>query len=155
MNEYRSPTYRVWLIIFAIVFLLSFLSGILGVRAIISIIIRNPEIMNTELYTVIRSGIIALMDGTLLVVATILLIRATLTRSTYQVWLLIIAIGFMLKFALGLIAGISAFNILSRYDFAHHKVDYYYLIGVSIITLIYGVFAVVAITLSRRMAFKS
>ncbi len=147
MKEHKGLSYRVWLLIFAIVFLLG-LVGIFGLRTIIS---TSSE----ELRTVIQTGIIILVDAVLAVVAIILSIRATLKSSTYKVWFLIIAIGFILNFGLGLIATIDAFNIVLRYDFAHHKVDYYNVIGNSIIPLIYGALSIVAIILSRRISTKT
>ena len=131
MKEYKGSSYRVWLIIFATVFLLG-LVGIFGLRAIISS--SDSPVLKTELRTLIQTGII-LVDVVLAVVAIILSIRATLKSSTYKVWFLIIAIGFIFNFGLGLIATIDAFNIILRYDFAHHKVDYYNVIGNSIIPL--------------------
>ena len=156
MSEYKQSTYRVWLIIFAIVFILSFLQGIFGLRALIGIIVRNPEVINTELFTLIRSAVIVLVNAVLAVATVVLSIRTARKRSSYQVWFLIIAIGFTLKFALGLITGINAFNILSPHRIAGpYKFDYYTLIGCSLITLIYGVFAVVSTVLSRRTVHES
>jgi hypothetical protein len=152
-NQNKKLSYRVWLLIFAIVFLLG-LVGILGLRAIISSSSAMGE-LNTELSTVIQTGIIISIDVVLAVVAIILSIRTTLKSSTHKVWFLIIAVGFILNFVLGLIASIGAFNIVLRYDFAHHKVDYYNVIGNSIIPLIYGALSVVAIILSRRITNKT
>jgi hypothetical protein len=71
MSEYKKSTYRVWLIIFAIVFFLSFLSGIFGLRALVGIVVRDHEAMNTELFTLIRSGIIVSIDAVLGVIAIV------------------------------------------------------------------------------------
>ena len=90
MNQKKGSTYRVWLLIFAIVFLLG-LVGIFGLRAIISSSSAMGE-LKTELSTVIPAGIILLADVVLAVAAIILSIRTTLKRSTYKVWFLIIAI---------------------------------------------------------------
>jgi hypothetical protein len=151
MKEHKGSLYRVWLLIFAFVFLLG-LVGIFGLRTIISS--SDSPMLKTELRTLIQTGII-LVDVVLAVVAIVLSIRTTLKRSTYKVWLLIIAIGFILNFGLGLIATIDAFNIILRYDFAHYKVDYYNVIGNSIFPLIYGALSIVAIILSRRISTKT
>ena len=152
-NQNKKLSYRVWLLIFAIVFLLG-LVGILGLRAIISSSSAMGE-LNTELSTVIQTGIIISVDVVLAVVAIILSIRTTLKSSTYKVWFLIIAVGFILNFVLGLIASIGAFNTLRLYeDFTYHKMDYYNVIGNSIIPLIYGALSVIAIILSRRFSSK-
>jgi hypothetical protein len=152
-NQNKKLSYRVWLLIFAIVFLLG-LVGILGLRAIISSSSAMGE-LNTELSTVIQTGIIISVDVVLAVVAIILSIRTTLKSSTHKVWFLIIAVGFILNFVLGLIASIDAFNTLRLYeDFTYHKMDYYNVIGNSIIPLIYGALSVIAIILSRRFSSK-
>ena len=152
-NQNKKLSYRVWLLIFAIVFLLG-LVGILGLRAIISSSSAMGE-LNTELSTVIQTGIIISVDVVLAVVAIILSIRTTLKSLTHKVWFLIIAVGFILNFVLGLIASIDAFNTLRLYeDFTYHKMDYYNVIGNSIIPLIYGALSVIAIILSRRFSSK-
>jgi hypothetical protein len=92
MNQNQKLSYRVWLLIFAIVFLLG-LVGILGLRAIISSSSAMGQ-LNTELSTIIQTGIIISVDVVLAVVAIILSIRTTLKSSTYKVWFLIIAVGF-------------------------------------------------------------
>jgi len=153
MKEHKGPSYRVWLLIFAIVFLLG-LVGIFGLRAFISSSSRMGE-LKTELSTIIPAGIILLADIVLAVATIILSIRTTLKRLTYKVWFLIIAIFFILQFGWGLIGTISDFNFVLRYDFAHYKVDYYNVIGNSIIPVIYGALAIVAILLSRRFSTKT
>jgi hypothetical protein len=151
MNQKKGSTYRVWLLIFAIVFLLG-LVGIFGLRAIISSSSAMGE-LKTELSTVIPAGIILLADVVLAVAAIILSIRTTLKRSTYKVWFLIIAVFFILQFGWGLIGTISDFRILRLYDdFAQNKAQYYNVIGNSIIPLIYGALAIVAFILSRRFS---
>jgi hypothetical protein len=154
MNQNKGLSYRVWLLIFAIVFLVG-LVGIFGLRAIISSSSQMGE-LNTELGTVIQTGIIISVDVVLAVVAIILSIRTTLKSSTYKVWFLIIAVGFILNFVLGLIASIGAFNTLRLYeDFAYHKMDYYNVIGNSVIPLIYGALSIVAIMLSKRFSTQT
>jgi hypothetical protein len=153
MKEHKGSSYRVWLLIFAIVFLLG-LVGIFGLRAFISSSSRMGE-LKTELSTIIPAGIILLADIVLAVAAIILSLRTTLKRSTYKVWFLIIAIFFILQFGWGLIGTISDFNGILRYDFAHHKMDYYSVIGNSIIPIIYGALAIVAVMLSRRFSTKT
>jgi len=60
---------------------------------------------------------------------------------------------FYLEFCVGLIASIDAFNTLRLYeDFAYHKMDYYNVIGNSIIPLIYGALSIIAVILSRRFS---
>jgi len=102
MNQNKGLSYRIWLLIFAIVFLLG-LVGIFGLRAIISASSQMGE-LKTELPTVIKASIFILVDVVLAAVATILSIHTTFKRSTYKVWFLIIAIIFILYFGLGLIA---------------------------------------------------
>jgi hypothetical protein len=112
--------------------------------------------LNTELGTVIQTGIIISVDVVLAVVAIILSIRTTLKSSIYKVWFLVIAVGFILNFVLGLIASIGAFNTLRLYeDFAYHKMDYYNVIGNSVIPLIYGALSIVAIMLSKRFSTQT
>jgi hypothetical protein len=112
--------------------------------------------LNTELGTVIQTGIIISVDVVLAVVAIILSIRTTLKSSTYKVWFLIIAIFFILQFGLGLIGTISDFKTLQLYeDFAYHKMDYYNVIGNSVIPLIYGALSIVAIMLSKRFSTQT
>lgn len=154
MNQNKGLSYRVWLLIFAIVFLVG-LVGIFGLRAIISSSSQMGE-LNTELGTVIQTGIIISVDVVLAVVAIILSIRTTLKSSIYKVWFLVIAVGFILNFVLGLIASIGAFNTLRLYeDFAYHKMDYYNVIGNSVIPLIYGALSIVAIMLSKRFSTQT
>jgi len=155
MNQNKGLSYRVWLLIFAIVFLLG-LIGIFGLRAIISASSQMGE-LKTELPTVIKASIFILVDVVLAAVATILSIHTTFKRSTYKVWFLIIAIIFILYFGLGLIATIGNLKILNMYegDFAHNKVQYFNVIGNSIIPLIYGALAVIAVILSRRFSDKT
>jgi hypothetical protein len=154
MNQNKGLSYRVWLLIFAIVFLVG-LVGIFGLRAIISSSSQMGE-LNTELGTVIQTGIIISVDVVLAVVAIILSIRTTLKSSTYKVWFLIIAIFFILQFGLGLIGTISDFKTLQLYeDFAYHKMDYYNVIGNSVIPLIYGALSIVAIMLSKRFSTQT
>jgi hypothetical protein len=153
MNQNKWSTYRVWLLIFTIVFLLG-LVGIFGLRAYISSSSRMGE-LKTELSTIIPAGIILLADIVLAVATIILSIRTTLKRLTYKVWFLIIAIFFILQFGWGLIGTISDFNFVLRYDFAHYKVDYYNVIGNSIFPLIYGALSIVAIILFRRISIKT
>lgn len=150
MKERTMPGYRTWLIIFAVVFIIG-LVGVFGLRALIAIAGRNPDMLNTLLPDLIRSSVFVVVDAVLGAAAIILAIRGTLKRSTYQLWLLIIAVGFVMHFGLGLITGIDAVKFMIRYDFAHHKNDYYNLIGSSIVTLIYGGLAVTAIIMSRRV----
>jgi len=154
-NQNKGLSYRVWLLIFAIVFLLG-LIGIFGLRAIISASSQMGE-LKTELPTVIKASIFILVDVVLAAVATILSIHTTFKRSTYKVWFLIIAIIFILYFGLGLIATIGDLKILKIYegDFAHNKVQYFNVIGNSIIPLIYGALAVIAVILSRRFSDKT
>ena len=154
MKEHKWLSYRVWLLIFAIVFLVG-LVGIFGLRAIISSSSHMGE-LKTELSTIIPVGIILLADVVLAVAAIILSIRTTLKRSTYKVWFLIIAIFFILQFGLGLIGIISDFKTLQLYeDFANNKAQYYNVIGNSIIPIIYGALAVIAIILSRLFSAKT
>lgn len=150
MKESTRPGYRIWLIIFAVVFILG-LAGIFGVRAFIALAMRYPDMLITLLPDLIRSSVFVVVDAVLGVAAIILAIRGTLKRSTYRVWLLIIAFGFVMHFGLGLITGIYATKFMIRYDFAHHKYEYYNLIGGGIITLIYAGLAVAAIIMSRRV----
>ena len=95
MNKNKRSTYRVWLLVFAIVFLLG-LVGIFGLRAYISSSSRMGE-LKTELGTIIPAGIILLADIVLAIAAIILSIRTTLKMSTYKVWFLIFAIFFILQ----------------------------------------------------------
>jgi len=154
MKEHKWSSHRVWLRIFAIVFLLG-LVGIFGLRAIISSSSHMGE-LKTELSTIIPAGIILLADIVLAVAAIILSIRTTLKRSTYKVWFLIIAIFFILQFGWGLEGTISDFKTLQIYEaFATNKAQYYNVIGNSIIPVIYGALAIVAIMLSRRFSTKT
>ncbi len=75
-------------------------------------------------------------------------------RSTYQVWLLIFAIAFILTFLQEIFGVIATVKILIRH-LEISTYDYYMFIGGAIITLIHGVLAVVAIILSRRIILKS
>ncbi|OGN87218.1 MAG: hypothetical protein A2158_02480 [Chloroflexi bacterium RBG_13_46_14] len=157
MSDDKRSAYRWWIIVFAIVFFLSFVPDIFGLRAYISIIIRNPELMETGLGTLIRSSIVTFVDGVLFIVAVILSLRTAYYKSsTHQKWFLVIAAGFALKFVFGLTAGIRHFNILSQHDFTEtYRMEFYMWIGGSIVILAYGALAVVATVLSRRMALKS
>jgi hypothetical protein len=151
MNKNKWSPYRVWLLIFTIVFLLG-LVGIFGLRAYISSSSRMGE-LKTGFSTIIPAGIILLADIVLAVAAIILSIRTTLKRSTYKVWFLIIAIFFLLQFGWGLIGTISDFKTLQIHEtFATNKAQYYNVIGNSIIPLIYGALSIVAIILSRRFS---
>ena len=149
MKESKMPGHRIWLIIFAVVFILC-LVGIFGLRATIAISMRYPETLQTMLPDLIRSSVFVVVDAVLGVAAIILAIRGTLNKSVCRVWLLIIAFGFVMHFGLGLITGIEAVKFMIRYDFAHHKYDYYNLIGAGIITLIYAGLAVAAFVISSR-----
>ena len=154
MNQNKWSTYRVWLLIFTIVFLLG-LVGIFGLRAYISSSSRMGE-LKTELSTIIPAGIILLADIVLVIAAIILSIRTTLKMSTYKVWFLIFAIFFILQFGWGLIGTISDFKTLQIYEaFATNKAQYYNVIGNSIIPVIYGALSIIAIMLSRRFSAKT
>ena len=157
MNGGKKSTYRWWIIVFAIVFFLSFVPDIFGLRAYISIIIRSPELIETGLGTLIRSSIVTFVDGVLFIVAAILSLRtAHHKNSTHQKWSLVIAVGFALKFVFGLITGIGHFNILSQHAFTGiHRIEFYTWIGRIMVVLAYGALAVVATILSRRMALES
>lgn len=72
MKQPKKTTYQVWLVIFAFAFILSFLGRMFGLMSLIAVIVRNPEMLETELYPVIQGGIITLIDGILAVVAIIL-----------------------------------------------------------------------------------
>ena len=151
MNQNKGSTYRVWLLIFAIVFLLG-LVGIFGLRAYISSSSHMGE-LKTGLSTIIPAGIILLADVVLAVAAIVLSLRTTLKRSTYKLWFLVIAVFFILQFGWGLIGTISDFKTLHLYeDFAQNKAQYYNMIGNSIFPLIYGALAIVAFILSRRFS---
>jgi len=150
MKDRTRLGYRIWLIIFAVVFILG-LVGIFGLRAFIALAMRYPDMLKTLLPDLIRSSVFVVVDALLAVAAIILAVNTTLKKSTYQLWLLIIAIGFVMHFGLGLITGIEAVKFMIRYDFAHHKYEYYNLIGGGVITLIYGGLAVVAYIVSRRI----
>ena len=154
MNKNKRSTYRVWLLVFAIVFLLG-LVGIFGLRAYISSSFRMGE-LKTELGTIIPAGIILLADIVLAIAAIILSIRTTLKRSTYKVWFLIFAIFFILQFGWGLIGTISDFKTLQIHEaFATNEAQYYNVIGNSIIPVIYGALSIIAIMLSRRFSAKT
>jgi hypothetical protein len=116
----------------------------------LGITMRHPETLQQMLPGLIRNGLFVAVDALLAVAAVILAMRGTLKSSTYQLWLLIIAIGFLMHFGLGLISGVDAAKFMIRYDFAHHKFEYYNLVGAGMITLIYGGLAVIAFVLSRR-----
>ena len=154
MKEPDKSTYRLWLIIFAIVFVLG-LQEIFGLRALIAIMVRHPDVAKTELSTAIQTGIVTLLDAVMAVAAIALSIRTTLKRSIYQAWLVAIAGGFTVKFVLGLIAGNTILEFIRRYDFAHHKAEYYVFIVQGIIILFYGVLALVAFLMSRRLSQNS
>jgi Flp pilus assembly protein protease CpaA len=112
--------------------------------------------LKTELSTIIPAGIILLADIVLAVAAIILSIRTKLKRSTYKVWFLIIAVFFILQFGWGLIGTIGDFKTLQIYEpFATNRAQYYNVIGNSLIWLIYGALAIVAIMLSRRFSTKT
>jgi hypothetical protein len=157
MSDGKKSAYRWWIIVFAIVFFLSFVPEIFGLRACISIIIRSPELLETGLGTLIRSSIVTFVDGVLFIVAVILSLRtAYYKNSTYQKWFLVIAAGLALKFVFGLITGIGHFIILSQHSFTGaYRTDFYIWIGGIIVILAYGALAVVATVLSRRMALRS
>ena len=150
MKGHRMPQYRVWLIIFAVVFLFG-LVEIFGLRALIDIASRYPEMVNTLLPDLIRSSVLTLVDAVLVAATVIMAIRSSFARSTYQVWFMIIALGFVMHLGLGLITGVESVKFMIRYDFAHHKYDYYNLIGRGVITLTYGALASIAIIISRRI----
>jgi hypothetical protein len=78
MKEHKRSTYQVWLLIFAIAFLLSFVLGLFGEAGIVRVIMQHREVLQRELYTVIEGGIIALIDAVLAVAAIILSRRIAL-----------------------------------------------------------------------------
>jgi acyl-CoA hydrolase len=78
MKEHKRSTYQIWLLVFGIAFLLSFVLGLFGEAGIVRNVIQHHEVLQEELFTVIEGGIIALVNAVLAVAALILSRRIAL-----------------------------------------------------------------------------